>query len=51
MKAKTKLGKKEIKAIRIFSGHLRDVDCEQSPREIKSDLHNIAEQLYNLTLT
>lgn len=50
MEKKTQLGQKEIEAIRILSSHLRDVDCAQKYRDIKCDLHNIAEQLYNLTL-
>lgn len=50
MKSKKRLEQKEIDAIRILSGHLRDIDCFQKPKEIKADLHNIAEQLYNLTL-
>ena len=50
MKTKKSLSKAEIEAIRILSGHLRDINCYQKPKEIKSDLHIIAEQLYNLTL-
>lgn len=37
-------------AIQILTGHLRDVDCEQKPEDIKADLHNLSDQLYNLTL-
>jgi len=50
MKTKEVLKKAEIKAVRILSSHLRDINCYQKPKDIKSDLHNIAEQLYNLTL-
>jgi len=50
MKTKENLGKKEIECLRILSGHIRDVNCSQKPEDIKADLHNLAEQLYNLTL-
>ncbi len=50
MELKTKLEEKEIKCLRILTAHIRDIDCYQDPEDIKSDLHNIAEQIYNLTL-
>ena len=51
MEIKTSLHAAEIEAIQILSGHLSNTDCEQKPQDIKYDLHGIAEQLYNLTLT
>ena len=50
MRTKEQLGKVEIEALRILVSHLRDVDCYQEPEGIKSDLINLANQLYNLTL-
>ncbi len=50
MKTKTSLGKSEIECLRILTAHLRDVNCTQKPEDIKSDLHNLADQIYNLTL-
>ncbi len=50
METKTTLGEKEIAAIRILSAHLRDIDVYQKPPDIKADIHNLAEQLYGLTL-
>jgi hypothetical protein len=37
-------------AVQVLSGHVRDINCEQKPEDIKADLHNLADQLYNLTL-
>ena len=48
METKTLLGSVEIKAMRILSSHLRDLAVNSADQ--KDEIHNIAEQLYNLTL-
>ncbi|KKM77433.1 hypothetical protein LCGC14_1370050 [marine sediment metagenome] len=50
MLTKKVLQRCEIDAMRILVGHLRDVDCHQNPQDIRSDLHNLSDQFYNLTL-
>lgn len=50
MEIKTTLGTKEITAIQVLSGHLRDIDIYQGWDNLRADIHDLADQFYNLTL-